>query len=201
MLRLSGKPNPQVTFIPSSSYESEIDFQDFIDSFRKYSVYRFLHFAIDTNFDLVLYQEAFRSDIIFLDGGNTFYFLQTIREKGLMKDLKKFAEKGGVLAGLSAGAILMTPNITTASFPSFDRDDNLDGIKNLKAMNLADFEFYPHYSNSKRYADAMIKYSKKLKYPLYACPNGSGIAIDGDRTEFIGRVYGFLKGQRFMVNP
>ena len=62
--------------------------------------------------------ELLKSDLIFLGGGNTFYFLKHLKSTGLIDELKTFAANGGVLCGLSAGAIIMTPHVHTASFPT-----------------------------------------------------------------------------------
>src|SRR5690606_32920603 len=99
----------------------------------------------------VLKQEVFKSDIIHLSGGNTFYFIKHLRQAKLLKDFKEFLNNGGVLTGLSAGAIIMTRSIQTAAFPSFDRDENEDNVRNFKGMGLVNFEFFPHYKNSLRY--------------------------------------------------
>ena len=45
-------------------------------------------------------------DAIHLTGGNTFQFSYWLRERGLDAELKRYAKAGGVLIGVSAGAIL-----------------------------------------------------------------------------------------------
>ncbi len=199
LVELTGKINPSITYIPASSYGAEIEFREFVKRFRKLNVTKFLHFAVDVAFDRIIYEEAFKSDAIFLSGGNTFYFLENLRKRKLLKDLKKFVERGGVLAGLSAGAIMMTPSVNTAGFPEFDCDENEDGLMDWKAMGLVDFEFFPHFIKSKRYSDEMKSYTELSKYPLYASRDGSGIIIDGKDIKFIGEHYCFLRGACFKV--
>ena len=187
------KSSPHFSFIPSQSYESEIDFGLFVKQYRRLGVSSFLHFPIDIPFDKILLDEVFKSDVIHLSGGNTFYFLKHLRRSGMMTKLRKFVKDGGILTGLSAGAIMMTPNITTASFPEFDRDDNDDNVKDFRSLKLVPFEFFPHYTHSARYVREMISYSKKISHPLYCCPNGSGIVINNSKTQFIGKAYAFEK--------
>ena len=62
-------------------------------------------------------------------GGNTFYFIKHLRRSGIFNRLIEYANNGGILTGLSAGAIMTTPNIMTASFPPWDRDDNEDNVR------------------------------------------------------------------------
>ena len=198
LIKLAGK-NPQITYIPSCSYLCDQDFREFVDQYEKYHIHNIINFPIDIEFTEVLKEEVFKSDIIHLSGGNTYYFLKHLRRTGMLGELKKFAKRGGILTGLSAGAIIMTKSIETAGFPEFDRDDNDENIKNLKAMGLVNFEFFPHYKNSKRYDKEITEYSKSTDRPLYACPDGSGIVVDNDMIKFIGKAYCFHQGRKFIV--
>jgi len=137
------------------------------------------------------------SDVIYLSGGNTFHFLMHLRRSGLIAPLRRFADRGGVLAGLSAGAILTTPNIGLAAYPPFDRDENEVGLSDSRwgALDLVDFEFFPHFRTSRKIRDALLWYSERSKFPLYACRDGSGIVVEGDRFTAHGDVWLFDRGQ------
>jgi dipeptidase E len=195
-----GKKNPVVTFIPSSSYLSEQEFRVFVRHYSRFKISRFIHFPIDVPFDRILFQEVMRSDSIHMGGGNTFYFLNTLRKAKLIKELRTFVSKGGVLTGLSAGAIMMTENIEMAAYPEFDRDENSVGLKNLSALGLVDFAFFPHFRNSARYDAAFKKYSKHEKRIIYACPDGSGIVISDEEMRFVGKVFAYSEGHKFSIN-
>jgi dipeptidase E len=189
-----------LTFIPSCHYHSNEDYEDIVKQYKALGVKKFLKFDIDQNFSSVLKKTALGADIIYLGGGNTFYFLKKLKESGMLDELKSWATAGGILSGMSAGAIILTKKIETASFPSFDRDDNDDNLKNLSAMDLVNFEFFPHYKNSKRYDDELILYSKKNSRPLYACVDGGGIVITNEETRFIGNTACFINGTKYFIN-
>ncbi len=199
LINLSNNKKPQITYIPSCSYENDLDFKDFVKQYSQYRLTKFVYFPIDIPFDKVVYKEALNSDIIHLSGGNTFYFLKHLRKTGILNDLKTFVKKGGILTGLSAGAIIMTPNIATASFPEFDCDENEENLVNYSSLNLVPFEFFPHYRNSKRYDNELINHSKKLDKPVYACPDGSGIVINNELMSFVGKAYCFYKGKKVLI--
>jgi dipeptidase E len=188
--------NPKFTFIPAWSYESHLDFKDFVTQYKKFGVKRFFHFPIDTRINNMVLNEALDSDLIHLSGGNTFYFLYHLKKAKLFPKLKSFVKKGGVLTGLSAGGIIMTPTITTASFPSFDCDDNDLNITDWKSLNLIPIDFFPHYVNSKRYSDALKKYTKTTNYPLYAIPDGSAIFYSDKKIEIQGNCWVFEAGEK-----
>ena len=199
LLDITGKANPQVAFIPSSSYLSHLDFKEFVEQYRQFGVKRFIHFPVDAPYSDVLKQEVFNSDIIHLSGGNTFYFLKHLRKSKLLPELKDFVQRGGVLTGLSAGAIIMTRSIHTASFPEFDRDENEDNVKNFNGLGLVNFEFFPHYRNSLRYDKEILRYSMKTHNPIYACPDGSGVLVHEKEKRIVGRCFCFFRGRKFIL--
>ena len=199
-IELLGKKNPVVTFIPSSSYLSEQEFKSFVRHYSRYRINRFIHFPIDVAFDKTIFTEVMRSDAIHLAGGNTFYFLNYLRKARLLPQLKAFVEKGGVLTGLSAGAIMMTENIEMAGYPDFDRDENLVNLKNLSALNLVDFLFFPHFRNSARYDVVFKKYTRNTSKIIYACPDGAGIVVRDNELRFVGKCFAFSNGHKFIIN-
>ena len=141
------------------------------------------------------------SDVVYLSGGNTFHYLMHLRRSGLFRVLRAFADRGGVVAGLSAGALLVTPHIGLADYPPFDRDENDVGLPESRwgALDLVDFEFFPHFRRSRRYTDALLEYSKHSRFPVYACSDGSGIVVEGDRFTAHGDVWLFDRGQVRMI--
>jgi len=199
-VKLIGKSSPKFGFIPSASYDAEVDFKYFVEEFSPLGVNKFQYLTVDTPFSKTALNELLRSDLIFLGGGNTFYFLKHLKSSGLFEELKKFAKRGGVLCGLSAGAIIMTPHVHTATFPHFDRDDNPFDMKNLTAMRLVEFEFFPHYKNSKRYEEELLYHSKKIKHPLFASSDGGGIVIEDQSIRFVGRTFQFYQGKKMAYN-
>ncbi len=199
-IRLSGKKKPQVTYISSCSYQSEIDFKHFAEHYYGLGVRKIILFPADLKSDGTLEKIAFESDIIHLPGGNTYYFLKYLRKNFLLQKLKKFVKRGGVLTGLSAGGIIMTPDIKTAGYPSFDKDDNDENIKNLNGLGLVNFEFFPHFRNSKRYIDSLLRESRKTIRPILASTDGSGAIISGEGVHFVGRNYSFYKGKKKKIS-
>ena len=197
---LIDKKNPSLTFIPSCSYGSNEYYCEIIEQYQVHGVKKFLKFNIDQAYSNTLKKVAFNSDIIYLGGGNTYYFLKYLRKTGLLKELKAYVRNGGVLVGLSAGAIMMTNNIETAGFPSFDRDDNDENLKNLTSLQLVDFAFFPHYKNSKRYDEELSQYSGSVDNPIYACPDGSGIIVNDNEVRFIGKTACFFQSKKHFVN-
>jgi dipeptidase E len=199
LIKLLKKKNPVITFIPSSSFDAEVEFKEFVKHYSKYKINRFIFFPVDIPIQSIMETEVFKSDAIYLAGGNTFYFLNSLRKSKLLPKLKNFALNGGLLMGLSAGAIIMTKNIMMAGHPEFDRDENEVNIKNLSALNLVNFHFFPHFKNSKRYDEVLKKLTTDLKINIFACPDGSGIILKNNQMIHIGKCYHFHQGKRYTV--
>jgi dipeptidase E len=199
-IHLLAKKNPVVTFIPSSSYLSEQEFRSFVKHYSKYKITRFIYFPIDVPFDRILFNEVMKSDAIHLAGGNTFYFLNALRKAKLLPQIRSFVRKGGVLTGLSAGAIMMTENIEMAAYPDFDRDENIVNLSNLNSLNLVDFLFFPHFRNSSRYDSVFKSYTRSFAKVIYACPDGAGIVVNDHQLTVVRKCYVFSGGHKFSIN-
>jgi len=194
LIRIIAKKDPLVSFIPASSYHGAHDFRDFVDQYKKFGIRKFLYFPVDVPFDKVMLEVVFKSDLIYMGGGNTFSFLKDLRAKKLLPKLKDFVSQGKVLAGLSAGAIMMTKDITTAGYPSFDRDENAVKLVNLRSIGLVQFDFFPHYRSTTRYDLEFKKLCTKTNRPILACPDGAGIVIEGQSMMFVGACHLFIDG-------
>jgi len=87
-------------------------------------------------------------NILLITGGNTFTLLSNIRRSGLDNAIRDFVKKPEfVLAGFSAGAIVLSPTIQICHLPNFDQ--NLVGITDLTGLGIVKFEIFPHFDPTK----------------------------------------------------
>jgi dipeptidase E len=126
-------------------------------------------------------------DAIYLSGGNTFHFLAWLRQTPLLGALHRYANRGGMLIGASAGAILMTPTVATAALCGDERDPS---NPDERALGLVRFGFWPHFrlGQERELRDAA---TGDFSWPLYACPDGAGVIVNGTRIERHGPVVAF----------
>jgi len=191
---------PQITFIPSFYYNSYVDFRYFTSCYKKLGINKFIHFPIGPKYSTLLENKAFESDIIHLAGGNTFYFLYQLKKKRLINKLKDFYKNGGHIHGVSAGAIILSQTIDMASLPDFDRDENEINLNDWSGLKINDFHFFPHFKNSKRYTDPLLKFSKEKKTKVFAATDGSGILKNGQNLESYGRIFQIKSGKKSRFN-
>lgn len=194
---LRGSRSPMVAFVPGNSEDAECDFRDFKRTLAGSGIKRFLCIPIDQPLSGEDEAALLASDAIFLGGGNTFYLLHHLRERKLLGKLRAYARDGGLLMGLSAGSILMTPNVMTAEVPGLDADDNYVGLKDYSALGLVPFEFSPHYNGGRRVDAELLSHSKRSKRPIYACADGEGIVVRDGTIRFVGRVTVFHRGHKY----
>ena len=102
-----------------------------------------------TEFDIVgkseeeLKKALSDSDILYVEGGNTFYLLKAVRDTGFEKIVKEAIENGLVYWGVSAGAYIACQSIIMATWS--DRFDRC-GVTDWTAMNLVPFFIKAHYT-------------------------------------------------------
>ena len=128
-------------------------------------------------------------DIIFVEGGNTFYLLKVMRECNFEKVIRKLLKRGKVYIGVSAGSMVAGKTITTSVWRGEARgiDRNKIGLKNLKGLNLVPFDIFVHY---KPEYDEIIR--KKMPNPrkrakkLRIITDEQAILVQGKEVDLIG---------------
>lgn len=104
--------------------------------------------------------------------------------------LREYVAGGGVLIGVSAGAILMTPDVSTSALCG---DAFVDGLSDPFRLGLVDFHFLflPHFESSEAGTAEIAAHQNRLPATLYACPDGGGIVVEGANIELFGEVQKF----------
>lgn len=141
-------------------------------------------FDIDEHYNEEEIDNLFSCDAIFLSGGNTFYFLSLFQKHNLIDRLRRYIQDSGVCIGVSAGAVLMSPTIGIAELC----DDNEIGITDISAVNLIDFEFFPHFVNQSDILLDLQTRANMTQKIIYACKDGNGIIIQDNVIHKIGDI-------------
>lgn len=196
-LKFFGNRKPKIAYIPSQSDLTRKYFNQKVEWYKQFDITDLLYFDIDQEYNEKKIPELLSCDAIFLSGGNTYYFLNSLKNRDFIPVLKSFVEKGGVLIGVSAGSIMMSKTITVTSIDDdIGGDQNTIGLKDFSALGLNDFEFFPHLDiNNIEITKRLKEYSKTSKSVIYACKDGDGIIIDGDNMQFFGEVLKIENGE------
>jgi dipeptidase E len=121
-------------------------------------------------------------DIIYVQGGNTFYLLKCAKESGFDKVVKKLISKGVIYIGVSAGSYIACPTIEMAKWKH--RDRNSYGLTDLTALNLVPFLLSVHYKPEFR--DILEKEISKTKYPVKILNDNQAILIKDSKVRLVG---------------
>lgn len=190
LLEMLEKTNPVLGYIPSFGDPHRKFYLDRREYYAGYGVALAPCFEIDHAYQPERLDELLACDGIHLSGGNTYYFRYWLKQRGLDQVLKDFNADGGVLVGVSAGAILMTPGIDTARLCGDLPDSGLPSrfTNDLGGLALVDFAFLPHYTPQKFSDEFLQDYARQTGMRLYVCPDNGGIVVEGDRIELLGPV-------------
>ncbi len=182
---LLGKTNPIIGFIPSSSDSERKFYSERQAYYQRLGMDLNVYFELDNEYQPNLLNSLLSCDAIHLSGGNTYYFLHWLRRRNMMDTLVQYVAKGGVLIGVSAGSILMTPDISTSAFC---RDETIEGETDFSGLKLVDFSFVPHFGDSPYNLDEIRKYSHDHKTVVYAVRDSGGIVVIENEVKCIGDV-------------
>lgn len=185
------------TFIPSASDEERKYYKEFTEWFGYYGYSNFSYFDLEKEYDEAKIPQVLKPDAIYLSGGNTYHFLRWILRRKLDTKLREYVRKGGVLIGLSAGAMLMTQSI------ELEDSDNEHAVDPSKSLKLVNFEIFPHYRSPKYYEGLfkktdkeLLSYSKKRNWPVIALREGEGIIVRNNGVELVGSPEIFCNGNK-----
>ncbi len=194
IIRLSGKKNPKLLFVPTASADSERYWKHVQEYFGK-----FLNCKTDVLFLIKeqpskeeIRRKVLSADIIYVGGGNTLQMMRVWRRLGVDKLLKTAYENGTVLSGISAGAICWF-NSGHSDSMSFYNSKKWKYI-NVRGLGLIEGIHCPHYNSMTRGIPRRKHFRDMIRKT-----GGIGIAIENNcAIEFIdGRFYRVISSKNY----
>ena len=120
-------------------------------------------------------------DIVYVEGGNTFYLLKAVRDSGFDKAVKEAIDNGVVYWGVSAGSYIACPSIVMATWS--DRFDRF-GVTDWSAMNFVPFLIKAHYTPDN--LDSLKRNAKDLQFPMRLLNDKQAVIVRGGEAQLIG---------------
>lgn len=173
-----------LSYIPSMTDRRLKYFKKAKEKLSEYGNFQFEYFDIDDFCNIDKIEKIFKSEIIYLSGGNTYYFLNNLKKRYFITRLRRYVKDGGYIIGLSAGAIMMSKDIGAARFGDVD----IVGLSDLSSLGLVDFDFMPHWNQDSHYLEEIKEYSKKTGNTVYTCNDGDGIIVRNKKLQFYGDI-------------
>jgi dipeptidase E len=184
-LAFLGKDHPIIGYIPSSSDPERNYFRAQAAYYASHGAELAVYFELDVTYTPERLADLLACDAIHLSGGDTFYFLHWLRQRNMLSVLQRYVAEGGLLIGVSAGAILMTANIAIAGLYG---DTPLEGDRDWSALGLVDFAFVPHIDSFPAGIMTMQAYARQHHVSVYGCRDGDGVIVQDDQIRCIGDV-------------
>jgi dipeptidase E len=173
IIRLSGKKNPKLLFIPTASVDSESYFGDIKNYFGKNlgCEVDVLYLIKERLLKKEIENKIFSADIIYVGGGNTLKMMKVWRKIGVDKLLRGAYIKGITISGISAGAMCWFDSGHSDSMKFYNPKEwkyiNVKGIGIVKGI------FCPHFNGQSFGKSRKEHFEKMIKKN-----GGVGIAID-----------------------
>jgi len=180
-----------LSYIPSMTDKKLENFKKTKMQLSQYGNFEFNYFDIDDFCSIDTIDKIFKSDVIYLSGGNTYYFLNNLKKRYFITRLRRYVQNGGCIIGLCAGAIMMANDISAAQFGGKD----IVGLSNLSSLALVDFNFMPHWNKSSKYLEDIKKYSNNTGNIVYTCNDGDGIVVINNELQFYGDINMIKEGE------
>ena len=183
IVKLTDKENPNFLFIGLASSHAD----SYYDTMKK--IYKdlgctpvYLKKSNLVNNPDIVKQKIEDADIIYICGGDTVKLLDHVKEYNIEKLLLDAYNKGTVIAGMSAGAILASNKGFSDSLITRGESENYEFIKGL---NFVDINFCPHYNTDPKKKDDLEKYLSKNNEEVYCLENNTALEILDDKISLI----------------
>lgn len=175
IVKMTEKENPNFLFIGLASKFSD----SYYDTMKK--IYKELGCEcaylkkknILNNPDIVK-NKIKTADIIYFCGGDSIKLIVDLQEYGIVPLIKGAIEKNTVIAGLSAGAIMLSKDGYSDSLKIRGESNKFEFINGLNFINIS---FCPHYKKENDRAIELKEDLKGTNKKVYALENGIALKI------------------------
>lgn len=175
---LTGKKNPRILYVPSVRKARGKVFEE------TKSYYTKLGF---TEVDLLEPEELSiqgcrtalsAADVVHLSGGEVIAFALRLKQTGCDVLVREFVHRGGVVLGVSAGAMILSSSFKTATL--FRERGEFFGL------GIIDFEIVPHAEEHFPCRDLLEKFASEKSVSLYAMNDGDIVVVHGKKIRTYG---------------
>ena len=179
IVRLTDKENPNFLFIGLASSHSD----SYYDTMKK--IYKelgctpvYLKKSNILNNPDIVETKIKDADIIYICGGDSVKLINDIKEYKIDKLLLEAYNNGTVLAGMSAGAILLSNKGFSDSLIIRGESDKYEFLNGLNFINI---NFCPHYNTDPKKTTDLEEYLSKHNEEVYCLENCTALEIiDGN---------------------
>jgi dipeptidase E len=160
--------NQRVLYVPSESDASRRYFRKCVDYYGYLGFSDVIYFDLGTEYDSKLLDELGSCDVIHLSGGRTAPFLRSIAAKGFAARLNQHLSKGGIIVGVSAGAMILGTHV-------FADGTDPHGKQTQPGLRVLSFDILPHFDDSEAERMAIENHLRRMRSPVWGIANDSAL--------------------------
>lgn len=135
----------------------------------------------------VVEQKIKKADIIYVGGGDTLKLISILKENNMDKMITEALDRGCVLAGISAGAILACKY----GLSDVEIMNNIsDKYIKINGLGYLDYMFVPHFDTDEKKENDLKEALKGTNINALCFDNGTAIIVDESDTSLIRSIPG-----------
>ena len=138
---------------------------------------------IDVEYDDVNCLDEY--NVIYIIGGNPFYLLHYLKKSGADEKLKELSNKDVMIVGVSAGSVVLGPNISIVDF--FSPELNTIHLEDFTGLKLTDCVAFLHYDREDLFPhnltieERLLKYEEEFQKKILRIADHEAVLIDKNR--------------------
>jgi len=184
IIKLSGKKNPRLLFVPTASSDDRAYVRLAENHFGRKMGCRvetmYLHKESPSGGEIR--RKVLASDIIYVGGGNTLMMMNRWKKLGMDKALREARSKGKVLCGTSAGALCWFRQGNSDSWKYYNPKAPLIRVAGLGFLGALGC---PHYDGEKDREPQLKAMMKTTPGVAIAMDNCAALEVVGDKGRII----------------
>jgi cyanophycinase len=127
-------------------------------------------------YDIDLSEQVRQADLVYMSGGHPDYLLQVLRDSPVWQAILDVLKRGGILAGCSAGAMIMGARI-----PGFPRSRPAFNLLPEKALVI------PHFDEVPAWFVPVARFLTNRHLQLVGIPGFTALLVDDTQGQVLGR--------------
>lgn len=181
-----------LAYIPSKTDSQRKYFSRFRRHFLDLGVRDVWYCDFDQEYSDERWRLLTASACVYLSGGFTPAFLETLQNRGVLDFLKGTSDTKPII-GVSAGAIIMGKDITILKDSPTEGPATL-ALADTSGIGLFEFHFFPHFNNEGDETQKLVTRSRHEERPIVACDDQSGLVVGDANLRAIGKADIFVRG-------
>lgn len=123
--------------------------------------------------------------VVFLEGGNTFQLIETVRRSNFFQLLGDFSKRGGHIYADSAGAIVLGSDVKTA-FLGEEADEDYAKLQDYRGLGILDaWSVHCHYELEE--AEDLNELLYQTGSPILALREPTGVYVTAEMVQVFGK--------------